>query len=140
MTSKYHITVKNYYHLYFCENAEIVMNTIISIIASMANYNIIVNNKKTTILVQDGHRKICDKNNLLTDDVRYIALEISANTPMLSEAGMLAEVTKFFSDNKIAILCISNYENNLIYIACHDYNRLRLLLATDTNNIFSMDV
>lgn len=56
-----------------------------------------------------------DHNNMIADAEEYCCVQVDTENPELDQAGMLSEVTSFFANANIPILCVSTFNFNYIY-------------------------
>lgn len=78
-------------------------------------YSILIKSANMERFKADLGKQMIGTEGYILEEIEYKCVQVSTEFPGIQEVGMLAEVTKFFSDLKIPILCISTYDGNHIY-------------------------
>lgn len=102
-------------------------------------FSITCSAEETSIMLRfdNQHQLMLESENTYLDPTHYSCLEVNTAQPALEETGMLAEVTAFFAQHGIPILCLSTYSCNYIYYPLQFRDQLNQ--AIEENPIFQFE-
>lgn len=129
------------FYLVRAENLDQILRPVLNSLLSKYLFSITSSPEETSILLkvekeQDLEQLFGQEETFICPE-QYHCLKIETNDPLLSEAGLLSEVTKIFSKAQIPILCLSTYSWNYIYYPTTHHQELNQVINSrqDINHI-----
>ena len=139
------IQKKDTYSLVKSDDHDFILKLLIKLVMSKRLYAIVSDENEVSILINeddDELKELLNNSNIYSvlckESYHYKCIEVSTCQPMLTESGMLAEVTSFFAENKIPILLLSSYSTN--YVFYPQEFTTQLIQIIEKNNDFELSI
>lgn len=137
--------LNNNYILIKSNDHDLVLKLLMKLILTNDNYSIVSSENEISIMINSDNielKELMKYSNihdyLCTESIVYKCVSVTTDESMLSETGLLADVTSMFSSNNISILLLSTYSSNLIFYQ-KEYEQQLIDVVEKNNNYVLTD-